>query len=157
MEEIRTYFIGVDGEQVVDSKTTIQQMAVVNALECDLYDQDRQLTWLDLDNPSEPRTIFQSILGDRKMRVDEHTLMADRPSFAIVTAIGNRAVRCEYYEGHDSLSLVYDLRAKEIHGKDLPNFMDKDPQAYDPVKFLKDTFGIPEKLSKPILDAAHKK
>jgi hypothetical protein len=68
----------------------------------------------------------------------------------------NKAVRLEYYEGHDALTLVYDVRAKELQDKELPNFMDKDPQVYDPAKFLKEAFGIPEELSKPILDELHK-
>ena len=83
--------------------------------------------------------------------------MADRPSFCVVTPMDGKAVRLEFYEGHDALSLVYDLRSKELQGKDFPNFMDHDPQAYDPVKFVKDAFGIPENLSKPILDELHKK
>lgn len=75
----------------------------------------------------------------------------------VVTVMEGKAVRLEYYEGHDALSLVYDVRAKKLQGKKLPNFMDKDPQAYDPAKFLKEAFGIPEEISKPLLDKAHEK
>lgn len=152
-------FIGVDGETTVNSAETKKQIQEVESLDCVLEDEQegRIATWKDFDNPDEPRTLFQSILRDRKRRVDEHTIMADRPSFAVITVLDNKAVRLEYYEGHDSLSLVYDLRSKELQGKKLPNFMDADPQAYDPAKFLKNTFGIPEEFSKSILDEAHKK
>jgi hypothetical protein len=116
-----------------------------------------KVTWDDVDNPNEPRTLFQSILKDREMRVDKKTLMADRPSFCVITAADGKAIRLEFYEGHDALSLIYDIRSKELQGKRLPNFMDEDPQAYDPARFLRENFGIPEELSKPILDKVHEK
>lgn len=155
-QEVRTLFIGADGETVVDSANTRKQIAEVEALECVMENEGRALTWKDLNDPAQPRTIFQSILRDRKRRVDEHTLMADRPAFAVVTAAGNKAVRLEFYEGHDALQLVFDLRSRELQGKKLPDFMDEDPHAYDPAKFLKDLMGIPEEVSKPILEAVHK-
>jgi len=150
-------FIGVDGEQTVNSQETLKQIEKVKSLECLLANENEKLSWTDFDNPEEPRTLFQSIKGDREIRIDKKTFMADRPSFAVITVMDNKAVRLEYYEGHDALSLVYDVRAKELQGKDLPNFMDKDPQAYDPCEFLKEAFGIPEEISKPILDKAHEK
>ena len=151
-----TLFIGTNGEQVVDSKKTLEQIKEVEALECALENEDEKISWKDLDDPDEPRTIFQSILWDRKRRVDEHTMMADRPSFAVVTAMGGKAVRLEYYEGHDALQLEFDLRSKELQGRKLPNFMAEDGQAYDPAKFLEEYFGILESVSKPIIDEAHK-
>ena len=51
---------------------------------------------------------------------------------------------------------MFDLRSRELQGKKLPAFMDEDPQAYDPAKFLKEFMGIPEDVSKPILDEVHK-
>ncbi len=152
----RIMFVGIDGEQTVDSKTTLEQIQAIELLECALEHEGERLTWKVLNDPGEPRTIFQSILRDRKQRVDEHTLMADRPSYAVVTAAGNKAVRLEYYEGHDALRLVYDLRSKELQGKKLPFFLTSDPQAYDPVKFLAEAFGIPEDVSKPVLDELHR-
>jgi hypothetical protein len=156
--KVKTLFIGVDGEKVVDSKTTIAQIETVRFLECGLEtEKAEKVTWDDVDNPNEPRTLFQSILRDREKRVDEKQFMADRPSFCVITAMDGKAVRLEFYEGHDALSLAYDIRSKKLQGKGLPNFMDGDPQAYDPVKFLKETFGIPEDLSRPLLKKAHKK
>ena len=38
--------------------------------------------------------------------------------------------------------------------KTSPRWIDKDPQAYDPVAFLEQTLGIPPELSKPVLQAA---
>jgi hypothetical protein len=153
----KTFYIGTDGEQTVNSHKTNEQIKAVIALDCAFEHDGEKVTWNDLNNQEEPRTIFQSIMRDRYLRVDNHTLMADRPAFVVITAIDNKAVRMEYYEGHDALSLVYDLRSKELQGKKLSNFMDEDSQAYDPAKFLKDAFGIPEELSKPILDETHKR
>ncbi|MEW6572950.1 MAG: hypothetical protein AB1374_04895 [Bacillota bacterium] len=83
--------------------------------------------------------------------------MADRPPVAVVTVIGDRAVRLEYYAGHDALELVYDVRTKELEHQDLPLWLERDPHAYDPAEFLEKTFGIPEEFSKPLLDHAHRK
>jgi len=153
-----TFFIGVDGKKAVASKETITQIEKVRALECTLEtEKGEKITWDDVDNPNEPRTLFQSILGDRRRRVDQKTFMADRPSFCVVTSMDGKAVRLEFYEGHDALSLTYDLRSKELQGKKLSNFMDHDPQAYDPAKFLKETFGMPEEITRPILEELHKK
>jgi hypothetical protein len=35
--------------------------------------------------------------------------------------------------------------------------MDHDPQAYDPAKFLKEIFGMPEEITRPMLEELHKK
>lgn len=151
-----TLFIGADAEQVVNSKKTLEQIQAVEALECAFEHEGQRISWKDLNNAEEPRTLFQSILRDRKRRVDENTLMADRPSFAVITAMDGKAVRLEFYEGHDALQLVFDLRSKELQGRKLPNFMDEDPQAYDPAKFLEEALGIPESVSKPVIDEVHK-
>ena len=63
------------------------------------------------------------------MRVDRKILMEDRPAFCAVTAIDGRAVRLEFYEGKRTLKLVYDIRAEEFEGMDLPRFLDRDPQS----------------------------
>lgn len=154
--KIKTLFIGADGEKTVNSATTQEQIEAVRALECTLEAENgEKISWKDVDNPQEPRSLFQFILGDRKIRVDQNTPMADRPAFAVITAIDNKAVRLEFYEGHDALELTYDLRAKELHKKDLPIFMKSDPNAYNPVEFLKEAFGFPEDLTKSLLDKIH--
>lgn len=139
--ETKILFVGVDGEKVVDSKTTQAQIDAVRKLECALVKPGgKVMTWNDVDDPEEPRSLLQSIFADRRYRVDVGEVMADRPSFAVITAIGNKAVRLEFYEGHDALELVYDLRSLELQGKELPKFMESDPQAYDPVAFLSEYF-----------------
>lgn len=157
MSETKIYLVGIDGEQTVNSETTLQQIAEVEKLECALVDAETQepYTWLNLNDAAEPRTLFQSILADRRKRVDEHVLMASRPSFCVVTAVSGRAVRLEFYEGHDALSLVYDVRAAELQSKDLPKFLESDPQAYDPAEFLEQAMGIPRELSEPLLKKLH--
>jgi len=129
-------------------KETRKQIEAVKELKSCLPVQ-----WDELDDPDEKRTLFQAIEADRYTRAEN--LMADRPPFAVVTAYDDKAVRLEYYEGHDALSLVYDVRAKELCGLDMPKWMESDPNAYDPAKFLKEAFGLPETLTKPILKEIH--
>lgn len=121
---MKKYYIGVvfnqDEGRAVDSKTTQAQIEEVRRLNCKLVgENDEALNWDIFDNPDKPQTLFQAILIDRKLRIDERNYMADRPNFAVVTADGNNAVRLEYYEGHDYLSKVYDIRSKELKGQKL--------------------------------------
>ena len=133
---ISFFFIGHDGEKVVNSQKTLGQIAIVRKLECTLEYEGKQIQWDMLDSPAEPpfgfpkwgrRTLFQAIVSDRKMRVDQGELMADRPPIAIVTAVAGKAVRMEFYAGHDVLCPICDLRAKELQGKPLPCWLTSDP------------------------------
>lgn len=153
--EAKTLFVGFDGQKVVDTKTTREQIEAVKALECALVHEGEAMAWEMLDNPAETRTLFQFILADRKRRVDEHTMMADRPPIAVVTAVDNQAVRLEFYEGHDALTCTYDFRSKELAGKDLPRWMGQDPMTYDPAKFLKETLGFDENFARAAMKALH--
>ncbi len=150
--------IGIDdrGERAVGRAETEGQIARVRGLMCTLAsDEGVALTWEDFDNPEEPRTLFRAIARDRERRIDRGIMMADRPPFAVVTAEGGRAVRLEYYEGHDALGLVYDVRATELQGKSLPKYLEADPHAYDPAAFLEEALGIPKDVSGPLLEMAH--
>ena len=156
---MKIYYIGVDGEQTVNSSETLKQIEEIKQFECNLIDHtenDKKLNWNDFYNVDDNRTLFKHILGDREIRVDNKTAMADRPSFCVLTEHENKIIRLEYYEGHDSLSLKYDIRSKELEGKELKNFMDKDENGYNPIEFLQEVFGIPAEISKPILEKAHK-
>jgi hypothetical protein len=151
----RIYLIGIEGGRATDSQTTRRQIEEVKRLECALEADGERLTWEVFDNPAEPRSLFRAIEADRKRRIDERTLMADRPLFAVVTAWGRRAVRLEFYEGHDALELVYDLRAPELAGLELPAFLESDLNAYDPIAFL-GALGFPRGFTGPLLKEAHK-
>jgi hypothetical protein len=39
--------------------------------------------------------------------------------------------------------------------KELPNFLDKDENGYNPSEFLEKVFGISKDITKPILDKLH--
>ena len=150
------FYLGHDGERVVNSATTQKQIDAVRSLDSALVGATGDpIAWDELDDRDEPRTLFQFILQDRRRRVDEHVAMADRPPVAVVSAIGNRAVRVEMYEGHDALVKTEDLRALELQGRQLPDWMDRDPYAYDPVAFLERTLGLPSEFTGPLLAAAH--
>ncbi len=45
---------------------------------------------------------------------------------------------------------------KQLQGKELPDFLESDPHAYDPAKFLSELMGIHEEMSYSILDASHR-
>ena len=150
------FFIGHDGEKVVNSARTLEQMAEVKKLECAMEYEGKRIPWDMLDNPAEPptgvpklgrRTLFQAIVSDRRLRVDQRIPMADRPPIAVVTAVAGKAVRMEFYAGHDALHLIYDLRAKELQGKPIPRWLTSDPQAYNPYRFLQSVgFPVPDEL-----------
>jgi hypothetical protein len=162
MKKQTIYFIGTNGETTINSQETQKQIDEVKKLESALIDEGTEevLPWAAFDDGKEPRSLFQAILNDRRMRVDKGHLMADRPSFIVVTAHRSKAIRLEFYEGHDSLSLVYDIRSRELHSKKLPAFMESDPCGYDPIAFLSEHF--PEIMKSPeeikrVLDEAHRK
>ncbi|MCL0035884.1 hypothetical protein M1N44_02415 [Dehalococcoidia bacterium] len=149
------FFIGHDGEKVVNSAKTLEQIAEVKKLECAMEHEGEQIRWDMLDSPAEPigfpklgrRTLFQAIVSDRRLRVDQRTMMADRPPIAVVTAVAGKAVRMEFYAGHDALHLIYDLRTRELQGKPMPRWLTSDPQAYNPYRFLQSIgFPVPDEL-----------
>jgi hypothetical protein len=132
MEEFEFYLIGLGEEGLTSYKETRMQVDAVKTLECALEVEGARLTWSFFDDPGEPRALFQSIMRDRRMRVDKGIPPEYRPPFCVVTAIGDRAVRLEHYEGRYHLKLRYDIRAKELEGANLPNFMEHDPQFKKP-------------------------
>lgn len=154
----RVLLVGANEEEAVGAKATREQISAVRELECAVLGPGGEaLTWDVFDDPQEPRTIFRTILADRQMRIDQRVAMADRPMFAVVTANGHRAVRLEYYEGHDALELQYDLRAAELRTENLPPFMSRDPHSYDPAAFLEQAFGLPRAFTEPLLRELHRK
>jgi len=151
------FCIGTLGEHVVDSKKTIEQIEAVKKLDCRLTHDGQQLDWNAFDNPEQKSSLFQSILKDRKIRVDENTRMTYWPPFCVVTARENKGIRLEYYEGNDSLLLAFDFRSKELKGKKLPNFRDVGPSTILKDVVGMDLFGNPEDITRPILDEPHEK
>ncbi|MCF8307845.1 MAG: hypothetical protein K9I68_02435 [Bacteroidales bacterium] len=152
--EIKTHFIGINGETTVNSEQTRQQINLVKKLKCSLVYENQELTWGLFDDPEEPRSIFQAIEHDRRRRVDKKTFMADRPSFAVVTSINDIAHRLEFYEGHDALSLIFDIRSKQFQNLELSHFLAYDPNGYDPVEFLKN-LGYDSEFAAKIIKTIH--
>lgn len=107
-------YIGFNGEKTVDSKTTKQQIEEAKTFELNLFDRNGKVDWVSFYNPNDSNLIFNAIIADREMRVDKKTYMADRPPIAILTLINDKIERLEYYEGHDRLELIYDIRSKEL-------------------------------------------
>lgn len=144
---MRLLFVGHNGERAVTGDETRKQIDAVKALECALVDSEgNALTWEVFDDPNEERSLFQAIELDRRVRIDDHILMANRPAIAVITEAEGKAVRLEFYAGHDALSIQHDIRSAELQGVDLPVWLEVDPQAYDPAAFL-------EKLSPELVES----
>ena len=123
MANVEFHIIGVGGKTLASSRETRQQIGLVKAQECQLQIEGEALTWDFFDDPDEPRTLFQTILRDREMRVDQRIPMEDRPPTCVVTAMDGKAVRLEFYEGNMMLKLKYDIRSEELQGAKLPSYL----------------------------------
>ncbi|MBC8871311.1 MAG: hypothetical protein H8E44_17945 [Planctomycetes bacterium] len=119
------HYVGHDGEQAVNSAMTQRQIDQLKALRCDLVtDEGEPLTWFDFDNPVEPQTLFQFILGDHKHRVDQRSKMANQPPLGVATVVDDACIRFEFYEGYHTLKKTYDLRSKDLQGVELEDFIE---------------------------------
>ena len=125
-------FIGYDGERAVSTTVTQRQVDQLETLRCDLVTDDGEpITWADLNNPIEPRTLFQFILGDHKHRVDEQTPMVNQTPFGVATIVDGACVRFEFYEGYHELKKTHDLRSKELQASELVDFIESDGRTLD--------------------------
>lgn len=123
--------IGIKDNKIATAKETILEINKVKNYKLDVVDSFEEIVkWDDLDNYKNKNTIFRAIVYDRKLR-DKGEIMADRPNFCAITVEKNIIKRIEYYEGHDELNLLYDIRAKEYIGKSLERYMEKDKAGYD--------------------------
>lgn len=139
VERVAVGFSGEAGKlhlEACGSDETQRQIDRLKTYALDLQHEGEPISWGELDNIEEPRTIMQAVLTDRRRRIDSQTIMADRPPFALATVAAGRIVRLEYYEGHDALACIFDLRSAELADKDLPKYLGSDPQAYDPMLYL---------------------
>jgi len=154
----KRYLIGIENNIVCDYNTTLRQIKIVKRFECSFTTEAWQkIDWNTFDNPICERSLFQSILRDRKRRVDEKIAMADRMPFAVITVkkLDEKVIRVEFYEGHDELKLTYDFRDVWYKSIDMPNFMNKDVMKYNPSMFLYRNYGIPLEYSKVLLEGLH--
>lgn len=119
-EKQTLHYIGCDGEQLVNSTVTQQQIDQLKALKCVLVTEDgKPVEWADFDNPEEPRTVFPFILNDRRLRIDQQTPMANQPPLGVATVVDGACIRFEFYEGYRTLEKTHDLRTKELHDVEL--------------------------------------
>ena len=119
-DEHRQMWLGMDpaddgeGYRAVGADATREQLAELREYDLAVRSEDGEpVPWDAIDDPDEPESICQHVVRDREQRVDNGTLMADRPPVAIFTIDedAGEIVRVEYYWGHDRLGLEYDLRA----------------------------------------------
>ena len=126
---MKKLFIGFEGDfdgegmKVVDTDKIRKQIGKLKGYELDLHSPDTKepLKWRELHDETEQRDrlVLNAIIMDREKRVDDNMLMANRPPLAIFTIRNEKIVRFEFYEGHDRLSLYYDIRHKEDYNKDI--------------------------------------
>lgn len=112
-------YIGFVEDRTCDAAATMKQIEELKGYELDLWHGEEQVAWNNLYNEEDRLTILTAIVDDRQMRVDSKTLMANRPMFAVVTIENNKIIRLEFYEGHDTLELAYDIRSKELQKQQL--------------------------------------
>jgi hypothetical protein len=129
MEEARfkIYLIGIKKGKIVSSRETREQIDEVKSLKCQLRHPitGERLGWDSFDNPDDEKSLFQAILNDRKLRVDQGLLLMKKPPFCVITAIDNIAVRLEFYGGYRKAQLIADIRNRRLQGFKLPSFIDK--------------------------------
>ena len=113
-------YIGISEGRAITSQETEKQIEEIRKYPLELVYQSEKVSWDDLIGENEKGTkILTGIVKDRKARIDNKTLMANRPPFAVITIQEGKIIRLEYYEGHDYLSKVYDVRSPELIGKEM--------------------------------------
>jgi hypothetical protein len=109
---VQKIYVGVRNGRIVSSSTVKKHVRTLQEkYALDIHYKGQKVTWEQINDPENIRTIFQHIIEDRRLRNDHNIALADRPPFVILWEHKKRIVRLEYYEGHDALQLVYDIYA----------------------------------------------
>lgn len=138
---MKKHCIGFKDNHVINSKETIKQILALKKYKLNISDENgNNLSWDDLDNSKHKESLFCNIVRDRRMRVDKGNIMADRPPYCVAYTDENEVVRIEYYEGHDELIQIYDIRRNDLYGEILESDMKKDAQRFDISKNLVEYF-----------------
>ena len=164
-EKIEQKLIGIIDNNTCSSKETQNQINEIIQYKISISDNNEVVKWSDLydKNNTDERVLFNSIIADRKKRVDENIALADRPRFAVCTIINGVCERIEFYEGHDRLEKTFDLRSKKLMNQELQDYLENDEYAYNTIDFLKTNYLIDPKDEKlfsdilNILDSSNEK
>lgn len=126
----KLHFIGIKEGRLTSSQETKRQIEKTKSLKCQLRHPitGERLSWEVFDNPEEKDSLFQAILRDRELRVDRGLLMLKKPPFCAVTALDDIAIRLEFYGGYEEISLIADLRNRQLQSVYLPSFIQKNPK-----------------------------
>lgn len=122
----KTYTIGQIGNRLLGHKATLEQINQI--MDYDLEIETKEgivLSWSHLYSPNRPSSPLQTILKDRKLRVDEGRPMADLPRYAVFTVKSNQIIRFEYYQGKEELALVFDIRRKDLYESWINELLEK--------------------------------
>ncbi|MCD6132782.1 MAG: hypothetical protein J7J16_00400 [Deltaproteobacteria bacterium] len=126
----KTYFIGIKEGKIISSRETRKQIDEVKKLKCQLRHPitGERLGWDSFDDPDDEKSLFQAILRDRKLRVDQGLLMMKKAPFCVITAVDDIAIRLEFYGGYRKTQLIADIRNRRLQGLRLPCFTDRNPE-----------------------------
>jgi len=112
-----------EGMKVCGADKVRKQIEELKGYELDLHSPDTKepIKWYELFDETEQknRLVLNSIILDRSERVDNGTLMANRPPLAVFTIRDEKIVRFEFYAGHDRLALNYDIRQIKDYDKEI--------------------------------------
>jgi hypothetical protein len=120
VKTLRQIEIGVDkngyAANSTETKKQINEIKTLKCALCNSKDKETPYTWDDFDDPAEDRSLFQSIVNDRKIRIDQRVALCCRPPYSICTIFKDEVIRLEFYEGEDELSRVHDIRRSDLYG-----------------------------------------
>ena len=108
--------VGKDGNACT-SEETLAQIESAMGYTLDIQEKGESFAWEDLnwtDNRAGlgKRSLMQCIVNDRRVRINQKTLMNGRPPYIILDVAGDSVVRFRYYEydGQDGHILDIDIK-----------------------------------------------
>ncbi len=147
MKKANYVFIGTDKFRMRTSDFTKSQIRDIWKLKCLLQEDGVNLTWGKFDDPDNANSLFQTILRDRMLGIDQLALselmdIKSNPSpFAVILEVDGNAHRLEYFDNvDDELKLVHDYRSEVIKDEKLPSYIDRPPEL-TPEEFLRESIG----------------
>jgi len=123
----KKYTIGQIGDRLLGYKVTLEQINQIMGYELDIETKDGiTILWSNIYSPLKTASPLQTILMDRKLRVDEERPMRDKPRYAIFTIKNNQVIRFEYYQGRERLNLIFDIRRKDLYKPWIDEYLQKE-------------------------------
>lgn len=121
-----TYVIGQIDHRLLGHQATLEQINNIMAYQLNIQTRDGIcLSWENLYSSQRSSSPLSTILKDRKLRVDEGKPMRDLPRYAVFSVKDDEIIRFEYYQGRETLKLVYDLRRRDLYDPWVDEYLQK--------------------------------